>query len=224
MKQTAKIISILLVITLLLSGCSIDYEGILSLITGKSVFQIEDGLTGDGIIDVKIVGDTVIALMSEYISDEESDYYLCKINAKNAKPIASVKLENCPVDYPFGLDTDKNGDIVVYGTVKEDDEKDEVEEYSVCYSADTLLQSGEIKKRTPSLPSVGIEQNQMGLYMNWDETVTGNDFTDIPNQPIRIFYLRSDLDSVIIANDLDFSIFSSYGNLAAGLNRFDIDD
>ena len=224
MKQTAKIVSILLVIILLFSGCSVDFDGIISLISGKSVFEIEDGLLGDVIIDAKIVDDTVITLMSKYIDDEKTDYYLCKLNAKNAKPVASKKLESCPIDYPYGLDIDENGNIVIYGTLEGDGEEDIVEEYSVCFSADTLTQNSEREEHNPSLPSVEIEQAPMGLYMNWGETVAGNEYTDIPNQPIRFFYLRSDLDTVILANDLNFSIISSFGNLAAGFSRLDIEN
>ncbi|MBO4339671.1 MAG: hypothetical protein J5877_07155 [Clostridia bacterium] len=222
MKKCIKIISVLIAVTLLFSSCSanIDISEIVNIFSGKTVFEITEGIAGDGITDVKIFDNTVFILSSAFNEkDESTDYYLCTINAKNAKPIASSKLDGCPIDYPYGLDINENGDIVLYGTRDEDAESEEINDYCVCYNADTFEQTADLKKYTPSLPSIEIEQAPMGLYMNEDESVTGNEYTDIPGQPIRFYYLRSDMDTVILANDLDFSIFSSCGNLAAGLKN-----
>jgi len=223
MRKCVKIISILVILTLLLSSCSSNTVDISALFSKGAVFEITDKIPGDIILNTVFFGNTAVILSQELLdSDDENpaaQYYLSKFDGKRAKISMAVNITDGLIDEPYLLDRNGDGNIVLVGY-----ESDADSEMSVAYSFENLEPVGEKEEYTPSLPQTECEDNAFGIDFATGETISSYEYTDIPNQPIRVFALRNNPDAILFTNDLSFCVYSSYENIAAGLEDRQIAD
>lgn len=212
MKNAIKIISLLLAVVLLFSGCSIDLGKAVTFFTGKSLSEIEGIDFSDGLLDARFFDRFLVMLVCKPVFEEEPEYRFYKVDAKKSKVVAVTKLIGCPIKNPYGLDVDENGNCLLFGT--EDYEHEEI--VCVPISVDTLTVSGEMTAYNCALPSIDSEENDFGFIFGEGEQIATYETDDIPNNPIFAYSFRDSQDKVVFANSLDFGNYGSYNKLVAG--------
>ncbi len=211
--KTVKILPLIAALVILLGGCSTDFGRAFPFLTKQSLFKIEGDISPNAITSdaLFVENELYILQCEESESDGNTEYFIYKINAKNARVTEKKQLDGCPVAFPSGLDTDGDGNIILFGYEGDSDKK-----VCVAYSSDTLELNGKKRTYSPSEPEIEREENDFGLFFYEGGSCATYEIFDLPVNKLTVFSFRDSPDTAFFAYSMNFAVFSDYGRLVIG--------